>query len=72
MQIRSVNVVFIWVLSISMRPHSISDVDTARFVAEVPSAEKEGASQDCCLVGDANFQMVLYVINITFVIALLP
>lgn len=55
-----------------MRPHSISDVDTARFVAEVPSAEKEGASQDCCLVGDANFQMVLYVINITFVIALLP
>ena len=36
--------------------HSVSDVVTARLVAEVPGPEEEGASQDCGLVGEANFK----------------
>ena len=54
-QLRSVDIVFVRALSISMGPPSISDVDTTRFISEVPSAEKEGASQDCSLVGEADF-----------------
>ena len=45
-------------LSILMRPTYITDIDSARFIAEVPSSEKERTPQDGGLVREADFKMV--------------
>ena len=45
-------------MSILMRPTYITDIDSARFIAEVPSSEEERTPQDGGLVREADFKMV--------------